>query len=201
MFIDIGHIGAKNQAGHAHADTFNFELYVNNIPFFVDTGSSTYEIGSRRSNERSTSSPNTITYKDENSSEVWAGFRVGSRANVIAVKELSNSTEAIHNGYRKYGVNHLRRWDWSNDEITITDKLMGINKLSGKAYFHLYPGSKLHHDNDKVIINELIEITVRNSSGININKYDYAPEFNVLLSSECIVISFEQFLETTIKII
>ena len=36
-------IGPNYQAGHSHADTFNFELVVKNKPIVVDRGTSTYE--------------------------------------------------------------------------------------------------------------------------------------------------------------
>ena len=47
-------------SGHAHADTFNFELYIKNSPFIVDAGVSTYNLGEQRDNERATKSHNTV---------------------------------------------------------------------------------------------------------------------------------------------
>ncbi|MCS2404764.1 heparinase II/III-family protein [Bacteroides salyersiae] len=42
------------QPGHAHADTFTFELHINNRPVIIDTGTSTYEVNEARFYERST---------------------------------------------------------------------------------------------------------------------------------------------------
>ena len=43
LLLDIGNVGPSYQPGHAHSDTFNFELIKDGNPIFVDTGISTYE--------------------------------------------------------------------------------------------------------------------------------------------------------------
>ena len=60
LFMDIGNVGASYQPAHVHSDTFNFILYVNSQPVFVDTGVSTYEKNTLRQTERSTESHNTV---------------------------------------------------------------------------------------------------------------------------------------------
>ena len=95
IIADVGNIGPLYQAGHAHADTFNFELYVNQKPIIVDSGTSTYNIGSIRSLERSTEAHNTVTVNDCNSSQVWGGFRVANRAKVSKLRERENHIEAF----------------------------------------------------------------------------------------------------------
>lgn len=54
LLADVGSIGPDYQPGHAHADTFNFVLYLNERPIIVDTGTSTYEVNEIRFYERST---------------------------------------------------------------------------------------------------------------------------------------------------
>ena len=71
LFIDLGNIGPDYQTGHSHADTFSFELVLNNIPIVVDRGTSTYENNLIRNVERATESHNTVNV--ENQSEIW-GF-------------------------------------------------------------------------------------------------------------------------------
>lgn len=85
--VDVGEVGASYIPGHAHADTFNFELYINNKPFIVDTGLSTYNTGDKRDFERSTKAHNSVEVNETNSSEVWGGFRVANRANIIKIVE------------------------------------------------------------------------------------------------------------------
>ena len=74
MIVDIGNIGPDYQPGHAHSDTFNFELHVNQLPVIVDTGITTYEKNEVRQLERSTSSHNTVMIGDYEWSEVWEDF-------------------------------------------------------------------------------------------------------------------------------
>src|SRR5690606_32405858 len=87
LFIDVGNIGPAYQPGHAHSDTFNFELYVNKNPVIVDAGISTYEKNDLRQLQRSTVSHNTVKIGDNDQSQVWGGFRVGNRARIISIKE------------------------------------------------------------------------------------------------------------------
>ena len=52
LFMDMGGVKASYQPGHVHSDIFNFILYKNNLPFIVDTGTSTYEKNERRQLEK-----------------------------------------------------------------------------------------------------------------------------------------------------
>jgi uncharacterized heparinase superfamily protein len=54
IVANVGSVGPDYQPGHAHADTFSFELHVHSQPIIVDTGTSTYETNARRQWERST---------------------------------------------------------------------------------------------------------------------------------------------------
>src|SRR5690606_3028422 len=60
VFIDVGNVGPDYQPGHAHSDTFNFELYLDGKPIIVDTGTSTYEKNDIRQRERETAAHNTV---------------------------------------------------------------------------------------------------------------------------------------------
>ena len=200
LFIDVGQIGAPYQPGHAHADTFNFELYINDRPCFVDTGISTYNAGDLRFKERSTKSHNTVTINNENSSEVWGAFRVGKRARIMNLTEIPQSIEATHDGYKDYGLNHQRRWEWSEDEIVITDRIIGTNQYEAKACFHLHPEIIIQKHNDGYIINEHIKLIILNALKVKITDYDYAPEFNVQYKAICLEVDFVNSLITKMKI-
>ena len=58
--IDVGNITATYQPGHTHADTFTYELHIDDCPVIVDTGISTYNKTPRRLYERSTQAHNTV---------------------------------------------------------------------------------------------------------------------------------------------
>jgi hypothetical protein len=106
--IDVGQPGPDYQPGHAHADTFSFEIYFHGKPIIVDAGVSTYDKNERRQLERSTSSHNTVQLSSFNSSEVWGGFRVARRSNIISLDEDTGFVRASHDGYKHLGVIHER---------------------------------------------------------------------------------------------
>ena len=136
--IDIGHIGPDYIPGHAHADTFNFELRIGGKPFIVDTGLSTYETNARRMLERGTASHNTVEVSETNSSEVWGGFSVADRAYVAQLEEGDKRIAATHDGYRKkFGITHRRAWYFAEDKITIEDSLS--KECSAVARLHFHP--------------------------------------------------------------
>ena len=199
MIIDVGNIGPDYIPGHAHSDTFNFELYIDGTPFIVDTGLSTYETNARRTLERSTASHNTVEIDGADQSEVWGGFRVARRAKIIHLKESENYIEATHNGYKRIGVLHTRKFITHEDSIVIEDSIDGSVKHQGIAYLHFYPGILPKIKGNKIIILHT-EITIHNADSLKIEEYQYAPEFNKLSNALKVKIIFSNHLKTEIKI-
>lgn len=196
--IDIGQIGPSYQPGHAHADTFNFVLNVNNKPIIVDTGISTYDTGETRIKERGTAAHNTVTVKDKNSSEVWSSFRVARRANVKVLKEDNKTVIARHNGYRNIGTAHQREWNFSDKQIKISDKLEGKIR-EGKAHFWLAPNLKPVLKGSVVFIDN-IELKFENFSSIELIETDIPCGFNQFQTNNKIEVAFFDFLKTALII-
>jgi hypothetical protein len=187
--VDIGEVGASYIPGHVHADTFNFELHIEKKPFIVDTGLSTYNTGKLRDKERSTKSHNTVEINGENSSEVWDGFRVGNRANIVNVVENIDHIKATHDGYRKrFGILHTREWKFEEDKIVIIDNINKKSKAVVRLHFH--PGITEDEIKNRIITNHKLQIT----------NYHYAPEFNKTIKALVLEISFEKDLKVEIKI-
>lgn len=199
MIVDIGQVGPSYQPGHVHADTFNFELFVNNLPIIVDSGTSTYNIGVERSFERSTKAHNTVTVNDADSSQVWSGFRVAKRAKVFNVEEKQNFLSAKLNGYQRFGVIHQRTFENTINEIVITDELIG-KETTGKAYFHLHPSVVIEKKENQVVLNKEFVISFDNHSDIKLLETSYSSSFNVYQTNTTIEICFHKSLQTTIKI-
>lgn len=185
--IDVGDIGPDYIPGHAHSDTFSFELYINEKPFIVDTGLSTYETNQRRTFERSTSSHNTVEINGKDQSEVWAGFRVANRAKIVELEEKENFVKATHDGYKKDGVLHTRIWNFEEKKITINDNLNKSAKAVARLHFH----PSISEDEIKKRFEGL---------DFKIIDYKYAPEFNKLIDALAIEIAFEKNLTVEIKI-
>ncbi len=187
--IDIGEVGASYIAGHAHADTFSFELYIYGKPFMVDTGVSTYKIGKKRDFERSTKAHNTVEINNENSSEVWSGFKVANRANIIKKEEKKDNIEVTHNGYKKFGVLHTRIWEFQENKISIKDTL---NKsCDAIARLHFHPNISKEEIKNRIDLANLTH---------EIKTYKYSPEFNKTFDALVLEIKFEKKLKVEIKI-
>lgn len=147
-FIDIGNVTAKDQPSHTHADTFSYELRIDGSPFVVDTGISTYNKTVRRQYERGTSAHNTVVVDGCDSSEVWAGFRVGKRAEVTVFKDDDCHCCAVHNGYgNKKPVE--REFTLSDNFFEIKDHLPFQG--SKVSYIHFAPGISLALEGNDII--------------------------------------------------
>lgn len=186
--IDIGSIGPSYIPGHAHADTFNFELYINEAPFIVDTGLSTYNTGGTRDSERSTNAHNTVEVNGDNSSEVWGGFRVADRANVNRLIDKKANIKALHNGYnKKYSVMHTREWKFEDSKVIIFDTL--DKECESIARLHFHPD--INEDEIKSRIK---------TKKYELKYYNYAPEFNKVYKSLVLEIPFKKELKVEIEI-
>jgi uncharacterized heparinase superfamily protein len=197
--IDVGNIGPDYIPGHAHSDTFNFELRINSKPLIVDTGLSTYESNQLRHTERSTAAHNTVMVNDIEQSEVWGGFRVANRAKITNLIEKNSNIEATHNGYLNIGALHTRKFSFNPNKIIIEDTVKGEKSLQCIAYLHLHPDVKVTINNDLIKINNVI-LTCSNHSSLILNTYNYAPEFNVLIPATVITIIFNKALKMEIDL-
>ncbi len=157
-WVDVAPIGPNYLPGHAHADTLSYELVVDGHPVLVNRGTSVYGTGGRRQLERGTSAHNTVTLAELNSSEVWAGFRVGRRARVqeISVEESAETTlvKASHTGYSHLAGKpiHQRQWQWNgssalqvHDEIVAGEayRSWSVGQPANVARYHLAPGLRV----------------------------------------------------------
>lgn len=191
-FVDVGNVSPSYQPGHTHADSLSFVLYTEGKPCIVDTGTSTYNIGERRSYERSTSAHNTVVNDGKDSSQVWSGFRVGERAKTTVLEESESSILAVHDGYPK---NHKRAWFFLENEIVISDKTKCANS---KAYLHLHPKVEILVIGDDFVNTNVINLQFEGHSSIIVKDCKYAPQFNDYLDAKKIEIHFEHEMVTRI---
>lgn len=192
LVIDINGISPSYQPGHAHADTFSFCLNYKNQPIVVDTGISTYNIGKQRNWERSTEAHNTISINQQNSSEVWSGFRVGRRANVTIKEDFANKISASHDGYRNLGVIVNRKVESKENGFYIEDFLTGIKKNQEAIFnIHLHPNVKIDNPSEnEFILNNEIKINFEGDSESKIEAYLFPRAYNVFEKSSKITLKF-----------
>ena len=188
LVLDIGNIGADYIPGHAHSDTFGFELYIDSKPFIVDSGLSTYEPNATRAKERATLAHNTVEINGTNQSEVWGAFRVANRACVLDIEETKDSISATHDGYKRaFSLLHRRKWCFKEESIVIKD----IISRECSAIFRLH----FHPDITKKDIERRVMY-----SDFKLETYQYAREFNKKEDAFVLEIDFEKDLRVEINI-
>jgi uncharacterized heparinase superfamily protein len=144
--IDAGKPCPDYLPAHAHADIFSFEYHVRGVPVIVDSGVYEYKAGPWRDFFRSTRAHNTVEIAGQNSSEVWASFRVGRRArpHVKVWQPAPGRAEllAAHDGYRylKGKPVHERAMLWREGEyLIIIDRVTGTGILPITSHLHFHP--------------------------------------------------------------
>lgn len=197
MIVDVGNIGPDYIPGHAHSDTFNFELHINNNPFIVDTGISTYEANALRIQQRATIAHNTVRVGNKEQSEVWASFRVGRRAKIVSLEESDNNISSSHDGFKRNGNIHSRKFIFNDDSILIIDNISGI--VNGKcfSYLHFHPSQKLKIDKNTLLIGSQ-KINFKFANKLILTEYEYAPQYNHLIKASLVIAEFSAQLETEI---
>lgn len=186
--VDVAEIGASYIPGHGHADTLSFELSCNEYRIVTNGGTSTYEVNATRFKERGTSSHATVEINGENSSEVWASFRVGRRAHPsgIAFSANSHSIEAQHDGYRYLPGKpmHKRRIVIAGEAVKITDNVSGKRVFDAVGRFPLHPLVKIEEHSKRLWhlrtpAGSLIEVCIDGPVELGIEDGFYACEFGV----------------------
>ena len=120
VLAKTGEIGPSYQPGHAHADTWTFELWKDGAKAVTDTGCSTYVPGAVRSYERGTRAHNTVVVDGRDSSEVWASHRVGRRFDPAG---------------------HRRAFSLTEEGLSGVDEVGGRGVHDVEIRFHLMPGA------------------------------------------------------------
>lgn len=198
FIADLAEIGPSYIPGHAHADTFSFEWSLKGQRIFVNSGISEYGISEKRLQQRQTSSHNTVVVNNLSSSEVWSGFRVARRASVINYTyTLSNgiySFSAVHNGYKKQGINclHERQFVVEDKKIEITDKINGKFEKAF-AYLILHPYVKIIEKNENKVFlkvnKDIVCVEVFNAD-ILVEDCRYYPGFGLIENTKKIRLDF-----------
>lgn len=198
--LDVARIGPDYLPGHAHADTLSFELSIYGKRFFVNSGTSEYGMGPIRVKERSTSSHNTVTINDENSSEVWSGFRVAKRAfpKDLRINEESDflQVSCSHDGYTRLSGKpiHRRTWLFSEQSLVVKDQIEGHFE-NAYSYFHLHPSLELIQKDRRtwmVSISENKKVFLHVEIGhTNIIGSYFSPEFGKRFETSCMRVKHE----------
>ena len=194
-FVDVGNITASYQPGHSHADTLNFELRINGKPFIVDTGISTYNKTGRRQYERSTVAHNTVTIDNKDSSEVWGGFRVGSRATVTLLNDTGERVSASHNGFGP--TTHKRTFTMTDDGFDITDELSSL--ANAISYIHFAPEVEVLSYTNESIVTSMGNIEIEGADKVSIVDEKVSNTYNQFHDIKTALIRFNRRLNYRIN--
>jgi len=197
VLCDCAPLGPDYLPGHGHADTLSFEMTLGRQRLIVNSGTSQYGVDDERHRQRGTAAHNTLTLDEQNSSEVWSGFRVArrARAQILAASSSAGHTvvEGRHDGYARLpGRNlHVRRWVLDDRSLRVEDRISG-NFRVGDAYFHLHPAVTARLETDHCLSlswpgAESIRMTFEGARRIDIRPGAWHPEFGVAIPNQCIV--------------
>jgi uncharacterized heparinase superfamily protein len=195
LFADVGPLGPSYNPGHGHCDMLSFEFFTN-VPVVVNSGTSTYEPGPLRLHERRTAAHSTVQVGEAEQSDLWGAFRAGRRAHIVA-RDIGESVfEAAHDGFRKEGAIHRRRFETDPDGILITDDC-GIS--AALARFHLHPDIVAQEREGGVIAGSAV-FTFKGAESVRLVPGHYAPEFNQRLPTSVVEVRFTGRLSTRIAV-
>jgi len=200
IIADVADIGPDYIPGHGHADALSFELSLFGKRMIVNSGISTYEIGIDRYKQRSTELHSTITIDNQNSSEVWSGFRVANRAKVFDIKKFkySNSVNfsAYHDGYKKLKerVLHFRHWSVSKNSIKIVDNIKGNGVHKIRSVLPLHPSVVVRDvQGDSIsleISGNIVKINFEGKGELKVIESQYYPEFGCSIDNKHLIYNY-----------
>ena len=201
LIVDMARVGPNYLPGHAHADTLSFELSVLGQRVFVNSGTSVYGTGPERQRQRGTPAHNTVTVSGQNSSDVWAGFRVGARARPFAIKigreDEVLTAQASHDGYRRLRNNpvHTRSWRLSSKHLRIDDRV-SATETPAEARFHLHPDVMVCSSNcgaGTLVLTGGAAIRWNADGGpVRIEPSTWHPEFGMSVENVCLVVPLSE---------
>lgn len=156
VICDAGLIGPDYLPGHAHGDTFSFELSLRGQRIVVDSGVCDYLDSPMRRYVRSTRAHNTVEIEGVDQSVFWGAFRVAERAfphDVLwKADDAGFSLQAWHDGYMRLPqkARHERRFDWSHTgRLVVYDQISAQQPVSVIARLHLHPRCVITHQDEQ----------------------------------------------------
>ena len=145
VLADAGPHGFLSIAAHAHSDALSFTLSARGVPLLVDVGTYAYHTEPKwRDYFRSTPAHNTLSIDGlEQSTAAGAFLYTHCARTTVHVWQPTDDggiLEAEHDGYRKKGWRHRRRFELAGSRLTLTDAVTGRGEHDLCLHFHFAPG-------------------------------------------------------------
>jgi uncharacterized heparinase superfamily protein len=195
-WLDVAPLGPDYLLGHAHADSLSFELSLDGARVIANGGTSCYGTGPRRAYERGTAAHNTVEVAGQNSSEVWAGFRVGRRAKPRDLDISDSAIRCSHDGYTFLpGMPvHTRRWGLADTSLTVDDTV--VPAAEGRARYFLAPDLHAKREGERrwVVLRAdtaVMRAVIESGNG-SVERIPQAQRFGVVTDVDCIVVTLTE---------
>ncbi|HAT42980.1 MAG TPA: heparinase [Rheinheimera sp.] len=197
VLFDHAAVGPDYLPGHAHADTLSIEWSIGLQRVLVNSGTSIYGVSQERLRQRQTAAHNTVIVDQQDSSEVWSGFRVARRAyaQLLDGKTLEQRcmVKASHNGYQrlKGKVSHIRQVELSASELVIEDELTG-QWQQAQAMFHLHPDVIVQQQGSQVRLRlpDGQQLLVVTAGTVQVAKTTWHPGFGQTVATHKVIVPF-----------
>ena len=195
LLFDCCRVGPDYLPGHAHADTLSLEFSLFGNRVFVNSGTSEYAVNSLREFQRGTSAHNTLTWNNQNSSDVWSSFRVGSRANITARNIFCNDDRmmviATHDGYSSMftPMLHTRCIELGDSSLVVEDMISGSGKKFVNYYLHPKIQIKFIDRFNGVLVagdNTEYRFSFSGVKSVKLISTSWYPEFNIGIPNTCL---------------
>lgn len=198
LIVDMAPLGPDYLPAHGHADSLTFEMSLFGHRCVVDSGTSVYAAGPARTQERSTRAHNTVIVDGVDSSEVYAAFRVGRRARILApacgVDETCGWAEARHDGYTHLAGAplHRRRWVLSPGCLQIIDWIDGVGRHDVEVRTHIHPDWEVSNDTASgvslVHAGRTVTVDWQGAGPVHCEDYEYHPGFGRCIPGRVLVV-------------
>jgi hypothetical protein len=199
LFLEMSPIGLGGRGGHGHSDTGSFELIVNGICVFVDSGCHSYTSDYKRRNAfRSSAAHNIIQLDNDELFPLIEEKNLWNLINTVSQRVISLNNGELTLSHDGYGCFYNRSFKQIQDHHwEITDFIEGFSNKKSKLFsrFHLHPDCSYNQISDNEILiaqkGKNFKFTVKKSAkfSLNIEPCEISFHFGKLLNSSLIKVS------------
>lgn len=191
LMVDADVLGPNYMSGHGHNDCLSFELAVQGLPLFVNSGTYQYQ-GPMRGYFRSTAAHNTAMVQGVEQAQCWGEHRV---ARTIKDVDVEKTETGLLASYRTWtGIRHERRFDVKSMELSVVD-IFDVKDVEILSYLRIAPNADLIRQKDGgflVVVNgEEICSIYSLQEPPSLFSDDYSPEFGLLLKAHTLLFSWK----------
>ena len=164
MGIDHADLGFGSLAAHGHADALSFQMFIEGIPVFIDSGTYNYHVPKKIRNQfRATKNHNTVCVDNRNQSEMLGPFLWGEKYKINHV-EFNDSSDGKCKICAEIQNNiyiHERKFNYNKKNLlTIEDTVYGGKNIFFCLMCNSELSIKLEENMVRIFINNKQQISI-----------------------------------------